>query len=288
MRLAQVHYSQCNLIQRFEAEIIPSDAQNWIQDKSNQWSHWEKAVKYVTPTASLWPACEAHTFRLATKTTATSSNSGPRQIMNKRARIPWRLQEETQDCSRVFSWWKKIIEKRSGISAITVDKIQSSGKHLNSFVFRENRFKKLANLYLALLLLDLNLQKAKKVSRLAQNTAFTLKRRIKNQLPISKGYWKKYIHNKVHVCNVLSSKHISVYFYVYIYTHICKKQIIINDMQRTHGLNFFPMIPFNMNEKDGHQTKFDTLPHNCHWITNCVYYIFKTIHAVCYPDSQFL
>lgn len=48
----------------------------------------------------------------------------------------------------------------------------------------------MVNLYLALLCLDLNLQKAKQVLLLAQYTAFTLRRRRKCQ-PILKGYWKK-------------------------------------------------------------------------------------------------
>lgn len=56
-------------------------------------------------------------------------------------------------------------------------------------------------------------------------------------------------------------------------------------MQNINGLNFFCMIPFNMKVKVGHETKSDTLPYNCHGITNYVYYIFKAIQAGCYPDS---
>lgn len=69
------------------------------------------------------------------------------------------------------------------------------------------------NLYLSLLHLDLNPQKAKQASLLAQYTAFTFRRRRKCQ-PISKGYWKKKIHSKVSMGNMLMCTNIYLYTFV--------------------------------------------------------------------------
>lgn len=75
------------------------------------------------------------------------------------------------------------------------------------------------NLYLSLLHLGPNLQKAKQALLLAQYTAFTLRRR-KCQ-PISKGYWKKKMTQQ--------SFHVQyAYVHIHISIHICNKQIIIN------------------------------------------------------------
>lgn len=63
------------------------------------------------------------------------------------------------------------------------------------------------NLYLSLLHLDLNLQKAKQASLLAQYTAFTFRRRRKCQ-PISKGYWKKKKYTAKFPCAICLCAHI--------------------------------------------------------------------------------
>lgn len=68
------------------------------------------------------------------------------------------------------------------------------------------------NLYLSLLHLGPNLQKAKQALLLAQYTAFTLRRR-KCQ-PISKGYWKKKNDTAKFPCAICLCAH------SYIYPHL--------------------------------------------------------------------
>lgn len=87
------------IIQRFQAEIILSDVQRQIQDKADQGSGGNGVfLTYPFSLASLW----AYTFQPATETAVTSGKSEPRQIKNKRARIPWRLQEETRTAPGYF------------------------------------------------------------------------------------------------------------------------------------------------------------------------------------------
>lgn len=58
---------------------------------------------------------DKHTFGAATKTTVTSGTSGPRQLKDsKRARSPWRPQEETQTALSYFYDEERITESRFG------------------------------------------------------------------------------------------------------------------------------------------------------------------------------
>lgn len=69
-------------------------------------------LSHITP---FFVQFDKHTFGAATKTTVTSGTSGPRQLKDsKRARSPWRPQEETQTVLAYFYDEKRITESRFG------------------------------------------------------------------------------------------------------------------------------------------------------------------------------